>query len=292
MKGVKPTAFPSSLYPSKRKSKTPSIDGRFVPPSLNRGLRISLEKNENDFSFSKRLHSSEEQHFRRLVCLGEKVGQLAHDIRHPLSSIEWFATLLGRDHDNQEERQELVDHCIQAIRSLDHLVANMLVFSAPLHTEREPVNLLSLLDDVELLAVYPLRKKRLMIHRHQEEHLSIIHGHESLLKQALLNVLINAIHASEQDNLVEIHCRRASGVFGEQDDQGSEDGVIIGIRDHGCGMSEEERSQIFGPFYSNRKGGTGLGLSIVQQIVHIHHGLIDITSQQGKGTTVNLFFPQ
>jgi signal transduction histidine kinase len=292
MKGVKSTAIPSLFHPSKWERNAPSLGGHLVPPSLDRGLRISLEKNRTDHSSSQRLHPSEEEHRRRLVCLGEKVGRLAHDIRHPLSSIEWFATLLGRDHGNQEERQELVDHCIRAIRSLDHLVANMLVFSAPLHTEREPVNLLSLLDDVELLAVYPLRKKRLTIHRHQEGHLSIIHGHESLLKQALLNVLINAIHASEPDNPIEIHCRQASAVFGEQDDQRPEDGVVLRIRDHGCGMSEEERSHIFRPFYSNRKGGTGLGLSIVQQIVHIHHGLIDITSQQGKGTTVDLFFPQ
>jgi signal transduction histidine kinase len=57
-------------------------------------------------------------------------------------------------------------------------------------------------------------------------------------------------------------------------------------------MSEEELSNMFRPFYSKRKGGTGLGLSIVKQIVHIHHGLIDITSQLEKGTTVDLFFPQ
>jgi signal transduction histidine kinase len=57
-------------------------------------------------------------------------------------------------------------------------------------------------------------------------------------------------------------------------------------------MSEEELSHIFRPFYSRRKGGTGLGLSIVKQIVHLHHGVIDITSQQGKGTMVDLFFPQ
>ncbi|MEX0830081.1 MAG: ATP-binding protein [Nitrospirales bacterium] len=291
MKGVKPTAISSVFDPTQCERNTLSLDGQLVPPSLNRGVRISLEKKEADHSSSRRVNPSEEEHRRRLVCLGEKVGRLAHDIRHPLSSIEWFATLLGRDHDNLKERQELVDHCIRAVRSLDHLVANMLVFSAPLHTEREPVNLLSLLDDVELLAVYPLRKKRLTIHRHHEGHVSIIHGHEPLLKQALLNVLINAIHASEPDTTIEIHCRRASGVL-EQDVQPPEDGVILRIRDHGCGMSEEDRSHMFRPFYSNRKGGTGLGLSIVQQIVHLHHGLIDITSQQGKGTTVDLFFPQ
>jgi signal transduction histidine kinase len=78
----------------------------------------------------------------------------------------------------------------------------------------------------------------------------------------------------------------------EYGNQNLEQGIALRIRDHGCGMSKEELSNMFRPFYSKRKGGTGLGLSIVKQIVHIHHGLIDITSQEGKGTTVELFFPQ
>jgi two-component system sporulation sensor kinase A len=198
---------------------------------------------------------------------------------------------LGCDHHSQEERQELADHCIQAVRSLDHLVSNILVASAPLNAERESVCLLSLFDDVELLAMYPLRKKGLTIHRRREGKLSTIRGHESLLKQGLLNLLLNAIHASEPDSPIEIHCRHESRLFGEQGNQNLEEGISLRIRDHGCGMSEEELSNMFRPFYSKRKGGTGLGLSIVKQIVHIHRGLIDITSQQGKGTTVDLFFP-
>jgi signal transduction histidine kinase len=154
------------------------------------------------------------------------------------------------------------------------------------------VCLLSLFDDVELLAMYPLRKKRLTIHRRRDGKLSTIRGHESLLKQVLLNLLINAIHASESDSRIEIHCRNESRLVSEYGNQNLEQGIALRIRDHGCGMSKEELSNMFRPFYSKRKGGTGLGLSIVKQIVHIHHGLIDITSQEGKGTTVELFFPQ
>jgi signal transduction histidine kinase len=200
--------------------------------------------------------------------------------------------LLGRDHHSQEERQELADHCIQAVRSLDHLVSNILVAGAPLKAGQEAVCLLSLFDDVELLAMYPLQKKRLTVHRRREKQLSTIRGHESLLKQLLLNLLINAIHASELDSPIEIHCRNDSRLVSEHGKQSLEQGIALRIRDYGCGMSKEELSNMFYPFYSKRKGGTGLGLSIVKQIVHIHHGLIDITSQQGKGTTVDLFFPQ
>ncbi len=292
MKGVKTTPVPSLGQVSEWEIDAPSLKIGSAPPSRNPSLHVSIECFDADNSGSQLLQPREEEHRQRLAGLGEKIGQLAHDIRNPLSSIEWFATLLGRDHHSQEERQELADHCIQAVRSLDHLVSNILVTSAPLNAERESVGLLSLFEDVELLAMYPLRKKRLTIHRRRGGKLSAIRGHKSLLKQGLLNLLLNAIHASEPDSLIEVHCRNESRLLGEQGNQSPEEGIALRIRDHGCGMSEEELSNMFRPYYSKRKGGTGLGLSIVKQIVRIHHGLIDITSQQGKGTTVALFFPQ
>jgi signal transduction histidine kinase len=292
MKGVKTTPVSSFGQMSEWEIDAPSLNDGVAPLSRNPSLHVSSECFDADNSGSQLLQPREEEHRHRLAGLGEKVGQLAHDIRNPLSSIEWFATLLGRDHHSQEERQELAEHCIQAVRSLDHLVSNILVAGAPLNAKRESVCLLSLVDDVELLAMYSLRKKGLTIHRRREGKLSTIRGHESLLKQGLLNLLLNAIHASEPDSPIEIHCRNESRLLGEQGNQSPEGGIALRIRDHGCGMSEEELSNMFRPFYSGRKGGTGLGLSIVKQIVHIHHGLIDITSQQGKGTTVDLFFPQ
>ena len=292
MKGLKATSVPSLGQRSEWEIDSPSLNDGSALPSRNPSLHVSIGCFDADNSGSQPLRPRKEEHRQRLADLGEKIGRLAHDIRNPLTSIEWFATLLGRDHHSQEERQELADHCIQAVRSLDHLVSNILVASAPLNAGREAVCLLSLFDDVELLAMYPLRKKRLTIHRRREGQLSTIRGHEFLLKQVLLNLLINAIHASEPDSRIEIYCRNESRLVSEHGNQNLEQGFALRIRDHGCGMSKEELSNMFSPFYSKRKGGTGLGLSIVKQIVHLHHGLIDITSQQGKGTIVDLFFPQ
>ena len=283
----------SSLGPAVEwKTKAPA---RKIPvgPSRNPSLHLSIEGTLLDRPpFLRAFQGSEEEHRKRVTCLGENVAQLAHDIRNPLSSIEWLASLLGQDHHSQEERQALTNNCIQAVRSLDHLVANILVLSTPLQSQCESVDLSGLLDDVELLATYPLRKKQLTIHRRLDAKLSAIKGHGSLLKQALLNLLMNAIQASESGSMIEVNCRQATRHVGELGSRQVEIGLGLRIRDHGCGMSEEERSNMFRPFYSRRKGGTGLGLSIVKQITHIHHGLIDITSQQGKGTTVELFIPQ
>jgi signal transduction histidine kinase len=117
-------------------------------------------------------------------------------------------------------------------------------------------------------------------------------GNEQLLKQALLNLLLNAIHASMPDGHIWIHCRRQLKSGTGATVAAGADGVILSMRDEGCGMSDEERKKAFQPFYSNRKGGTGLGLPIVKDIVHVHQGMIDIISHLGKGTTVELFLPQ
>jgi hypothetical protein len=255
-------------------------------PDLPSGLSIRYLKHESV------ARKRESDHTHRLALLGEKTGRLAHDIRNPLASIEWFATLLGRDEQPAPERRELTHHLIHAIRSLDGLVSNLLIFSTPLQGQRQRVNLSALFDDVELLATYPLRKKRLTIHRHRESNLHEMTGNEQLLKQALLNLLLNAIHASMPDGHIWIHCRRQLKSGTGATVAAGADGVILSMRDEGCGMSDEERKKAFQPFYSNRKGGTGLGLPIVKDIVHVHQGMIDIISHLGKGTTVELFLPQ
>ena len=131
MKGVNTTRVSSWVQPSEWEQKGLPRNVGALPATHNRSLHLSIQKRVDDSPFPQCIQPSEEEHHRRLVSLGEKVGRLAHDIRNPLSSIEWFATLLRRNHHSQEERQELADHCIQAVRTLDHLVSNMLVFSAP-----------------------------------------------------------------------------------------------------------------------------------------------------------------
>lgn len=258
------------------------LDSQDHPTSLSiRYLQYEAVSRRND-----------SEHLHRLATIGEQTGRLAHDIRNPLASVEWFATLLGREEHPAPERQELAGHLIHAIRSLDGLVSNLLIFSTPLQEQRQCVNLSALLDDVELLAMYPLRKKRLTIHRYRESTLHEMMGNEPLLKQALLNLLLNAVHASLPEGRIEIHCRRQSSSETGTAVAVGVDGVILSIRDEGCGMSEEDLKYAFQPFYSNRKGGTGLGLPIVKDIVHVHHGMINIISHQNNGTTVELFFPQ
>jgi signal transduction histidine kinase len=238
------------------------------------------------------LQSADEEHRERLVAIGNMTGRLAHNIRNPLTSIEFFTTLLRRAKQGSQNFLELSQYLLQAIRSMKGLMTNLLMFSHPMPPQLEEVDLSSLLNAVKVLAAHLIKKNNLTIHCHQESGLQTVLADEALLTQALLNILLNAIHASQVGGQIEIKCWRDSIAETGMTTTASAEGLVFSIQDHGCGMSSEEVSKIFHPFYSNRKGGTGLGLAIAKQIVQLHQGMITIKSEQGKGTTVRLFLPQ
>jgi signal transduction histidine kinase len=99
------------------------------------------------------------------------------------------------------------------------------------------------------------------------------------LKQALVNLIKNAIHAMTK-----------GGTLTLQSDAGS-DGIIVTVADTGGGIPQEQISRIFEPFYTTKKKGTGLGLMIVQRIVRDHGGRIDLESHVGQGTVFRIWLP-
>ena len=238
------------------------------------------------------IQSASEEHRERLVAIGNTAGRLAHNIRNPLTSMEFFTTLLQRAEQGSQNFRELSQYLIQAIRSMNGLMTNLLRFSHPIIPQSEEVDLSSLLNALKVLTMHLTQKNNLTIHCHQENRIQTILADEALLTHALLNILVNAIQASRSGGQIEITCWRDSIVETGMVTMAPSDGIVFSIHDHGCGMSSEEVSKVFHPFYSNRKGGTGLGLSIVKQIVQIHQGMITVNSEQEKGTTVRLFLPQ
>ncbi|MGD9849756.1 MAG: PAS domain-containing sensor histidine kinase [Nitrospirales bacterium] len=229
---------------------------------------------------------------QHLAALGQEVMRVAHDIRNPLTSLEWFATLLGKDGQSLHERKDLVDHLVHAIRTLDASLANVLIFAKPIHVDKQCVRISRLLSEVEWLALHPLRQKEITIHRSVEPGLDELQGDESLLSRAVLNVVLNAIQVSPAGGRIEILCQRVVRQKAGQVPGRERRAIQIMIRDFGCGIPPEEVNNIFDPFFSKRKGGTGLGLSIVKHIMSAHHGLINVQSEHGKGTTVCLVLPQ
>lgn len=231
-------------------------------------------------------------HPHRLARLGQEVMRVVHDIRNPLTSMEWCAALLGKAGQPLQDRTDLVNHFVHALRMLDASLANILIFAQPIRVDRRRFRISRLLREVEWMALHPLRQKAMTVHQSVEPGLEEVWGDEMLLSRAVLNVVLNAIQVSPSGGHIEIVCQRVSPQSSGPTLEGEKPNVRILIRDFGCGIPGEEVTKMFDPFFSKRKGGTGLGLSIVKDIMSAHHGLIDVQSEHGKGTTICLVLPQ
>ncbi len=229
---------------------------------------------------------------QRMAVLGQEVMRVAHDLRQPLTSVEWFATLLDKDGLAADERTEYAGHLRQACQSLDGILENVLLFAKPLRPDREAIAMAALLDDVEWLAAPALRQKRITVRCSLDAGLHTIRGENLLVKRAILNLVMNAIQVSVPGGHIEMVCRRIPLASATEEAGRATTGVRVSVRDWGCGIAAEDIPNIFDPFYSTRKGGTGLGLPIVEHIVNAHGGFIDVVSELGTGTTVSLVFPE
>ena len=107
-----------------------------------------------------------------------------------------------------------------------------------------------------------------------------IKGDKTLLRQALKNLLQNAVHAGDKIR-IDI----------EQTDLSGRHGVFIAVKDNGKGIPLSDFNKIFMPFYTTKSGGAGIGLALVQKIVLAHGGSVSVNSKEGKGSTFRMFLP-
>jgi len=235
---------------------------------------------------------------QRLAVMGEMIGTIAHEIRNPLGSIELFASLLGTSIQDDAERQTLAKQIAKVVQSLDHVLSNLLVMARDLSAKIQSVNLDEVVHDVIMMAMHAIRERTVSVTEMLNVSPRMVRADEPLLKQALLNLLLNAIHASSPHGKIEISSRWASidschqGMSRLKAGFQFREAVVVSVRDYGCGIRQEDQARMFDPFFSKRSGGTGLGLAIVRQIMDVHQGWVEWTSTPNQGTTIALWVPQ
>ncbi|RYZ76764.1 MAG: hypothetical protein EOP05_04055, partial [Proteobacteria bacterium] len=206
----------------------------------------------------------------------------AHEIRNPLASISGSIQLLGSSFTaRQEEEQKLMAISLREIDRLNNLLTEFLDFVRPDTLKDDPVDLNSLIREIiEMLKFNKnLRsevKQTLTLDASLE-----ISGHRDKLKQAFLNIIINAYQAMNEapNPAVEISTVNGDGK------------VIVKIRDHGVGIDEVGLRKMFEPFHTTKAKGTGLGLAVTHKIIESHGGRIFVESTKGVGTEFTLEFP-
>ncbi|MDT7041925.1 two-component system sensor histidine kinase NtrB [Candidatus Nitronereus thalassa] len=231
---------------------------------------------------------------QRLAVMGEMIGTIAHEIRNPLASIELFASLLGTSIQDDAERQTLAKQIARVVRSLDHVLSNLLLMTKNVAPNFHPVPLDTIVHDVIMMGMHAIRERSVSVSENLRHSPRLICVDEPLFKQALLNLLLNAIQSSTENGVIEISSRWVSidtsreGLAGNH----AREAMVISVRDNGCGIQKEDQERMFEPFFSKRRGGTGLGLAIVRQIMDVHQGWVECESAPGEGTTIALWVPQ
>lgn len=220
----------------------------------------------------------------KLSSLGKLSASIAHEINNPLAGILTFAKLLVRDLDDvtlpDEARAEMVKRLKLIERETGRcsaIVRNLLDFARQRPPDLRDVDVNAALEESASLIAHKAQLSGLTLETKPgpAAHIRADYGQ---LRQALVNVLINAVEATPRGGRV---TASTEAIGGE---------VIVAVTDTGVGIPEEHLSKIFEPFFSTKEKGTGLGLSVVYGIVEGVGGKLEVTSRPGEGTTVRMRF--
>ncbi|WP_128292455.1 two-component system sensor histidine kinase AtoS [Afifella aestuarii] len=212
----------------------------------------------------------------RLAALGELTASIAHEIRNPLTSIRGFVQYLA-DCDDPEEWRRYSAIIIHEVDVLNDTIGKLLAFGRLRPPKISRIDVAHLIEDVSFLAK---GQGNVQIDLQFEKDLPDIDADAEALKQALLNLLINALQAITNDGSVIVTAAR----------EGPDD-IAIEVRDDGVGVEPHHVGKVFDPFFSTKPTGTGLGLAMVHRIIDAHHGVISFDSRPGHGTVVRIRIP-
>lgn len=225
------------------------------------------------------------RHAERLAELGTLTGGLAHEIKNPLSTIQLNLQLLGEDliPDNPAYTR-LVSrlNTVQKETSrLRDILDDFLRFAGRMELVRRPVELNGMLEELVDFFSPQAALQRVQLRLRRADGQLIVPADERLLKQAVLNLMINALQAMpESGGEIILSARKQDGL------------ALVDVIDTGRGMDEQTVRRIFDAYFSTKRAGTGLGLAISKRIVREHGGDITVTSEPGKGSDFTIMLPQ
>ncbi|HXU39213.1 MAG TPA: ATP-binding protein [Blastocatellia bacterium] len=218
---------------------------------------------------------------RALAAVGQMTAQIAHEIKNPLGSIRFATEFLKRlAATNQASDLSTIEVIERSVDHLREIVAQLSEFARPKELNRTEINVNALLDELLPMVADRLNAKQMLISRQYNPELPAGQYDGTELRKLFLNLIINAVEASEPNSSVEL--RTNTNGDGQ---------ILVDIIDHGCGMDSETLKRLFEPFYTTKEKGTGLGMAIAKQIAELHSGDLGVRSRTGEGTTATVKLP-
>jgi signal transduction histidine kinase len=216
----------------------------------------------------------------RLAAISRLTGGVAHEIKNPLNSIALHLELLREMVLPQvPEARPQVDVIAEEIARLDRVVRTFLDFTRPVELETNTIDLRDTLESLSALIRPEAEAGKVEISTELPSNPVPVRVDEGLLKQALMNVVRNALDAMPDGGKLTLNLRAG-------------DDAVISIADTGCGIPPENRERIFQLYFSTKEKGTGIGLAMTFRAVQMHGGSVDFDSSAGNGTRFQIRLPR
>jgi len=246
---------------------------------------------------------------RKLVALGRLTAGIAHEVKNPLNAMMIHLELLrtkirrrsvpkrepvtvgglglaearSQDHAKAEEADALqhVEVIESEIRRLDEVVQGFLKFTRPEDLRLQPVRVKDVFDEILPIIAPETQKNSVRVTVDAPAGGPWVNGDAAMLRQAFLNLAINACQAMPDGGTLRMTCGPAPG-----------NRVEVRFEDTGVGIPAEHLSKIFDLYFTTKDHGTGIGLSMVYRIIQLHDGDVEVESTKGRGTTFRVLLPR
>ena len=217
---------------------------------------------------------------RRLSASGRRTKEVAHEVKNPMNAIVLHLQLLqNKLNQTDPDTRRHMDVIGDEIHRLDRVVQTLVDFTRPRELHEQEVDMRKILDDVAILAAPDAEQPGVRVVREFPSQPLLVRVDVDLMKQAILNLVINGVQAMTKGGALTLAAQR------------KDDAVVTEIRDQGAGIPPELQEKVFELYFTTKKEGTGIGLAQTSQILDWHYGSVDFESTVGVGTTFRLRVP-
>jgi signal transduction histidine kinase len=244
-------------------------------PGASLGALLTLHDLESVRELESELELS-----RRLAAIGRLTAGVGHEVKNPINAIVVHLELLRNKLSGPDARAMRHLEIIESeIQRLDRVVQTLVDFSRPVELQLKEQDLRRIVSGVLMLASAELETHNVRVSSHMPERALITKVDADLIKQAILNVVLNGAQAMSQGGELHVTLREEGRM------------AAIEIADSGSGIPEDIRAKIFDLYFTTRKDGSGIGLAMTYRIMQLHNGSIDVQSEQNIGSTFTLKLP-
>jgi signal transduction histidine kinase len=216
---------------------------------------------------------------RRMAAIGRLTSGVGHEVKNPINAIVVHLELLRSKIGSEATAGRHLEIIQSEIHRLDRVVQTLVDFSRPVELQLQEQDMRNIVSSVLMLASAGLETYSVTMVSQLPDHPVIVKVDSDLLKQALLNVVLNGAQAMPDGGELSVRL--------------TEDGrsAILKIQDHGEGIADDIRPRIFDLYFTTKRDGSGIGLAMTYRILQLHHGQLDVESKVGEGSTFTLYLP-